>query len=159
MLWPLECCTLLHSRAPRFLLKQNTQSTLERNYEYLQQRELQRPTEVYPNPTTVSLLPLRPKSCMPRMKNATEPKAVQISGMFDTPTQVMGRKIKMIFIFTLKHQISHNILSAILNNDIWTKCGIFTRTLSVVAGLVVVIIPSIITTYITTYNNTHNPDR
>ena len=135
ILWPLEYCSLLHSRAPRFLLKQNTQSTLERNYEYLQQRELQRPTEVYPNPTTVSLLPLRPKSCMPRMKNATEPKAVQISGMFDTPTQV------------------------ILNNDIWTKCGIFARTLSVVASLVMAIIPSIITTYITTYNDTHNPDR
>ncbi|XP_077991279.1 regulator of G-protein signaling 22-like [Glandiceps talaboti] len=55
---------------PRFLMKQAFRVIPDTNYLYKRQKNLQKPlvTSAYPNPKTVTLLPLRPKSCKPRIK-------------------------------------------------------------------------------------------
>ncbi|KAK6179499.1 hypothetical protein SNE40_011844 [Patella caerulea] len=54
--------------APRFLLKQLMKTNPEKYYLYHHQQLLkQTKTDVNPNPPTKSLLPLRPKSCQPRI--------------------------------------------------------------------------------------------
>ncbi|XP_023933546.1 regulator of G-protein signaling 22 isoform X1 [Lingula anatina] len=55
--------------APRFLLKQTVKYHPEKNKLYHHQKLLQPvPNVPYPNPPTMTLLPLRPKSCAPRCK-------------------------------------------------------------------------------------------
>lgn len=58
---------LLFYRAPRFLLKQLMRSDPDKNLLYHHLRHLKHPAGVDPSPATASLLPLRPKSCLPRM--------------------------------------------------------------------------------------------
>ncbi|XP_070556314.1 regulator of G-protein signaling 22-like isoform X2 [Ptychodera flava] len=57
---------------PRFLMKQAFKFVPDTNYLYQRQRTLLKPlvTSAYPNPKTITLLPLRPKSCKPRIKVA-----------------------------------------------------------------------------------------
>ena len=59
------------SRAPRFLLKQQTRCFPERNLLY-QNQQILRPSTTcssYPDPPTIALLPLRPKTCAPRLRS------------------------------------------------------------------------------------------
>ena len=80
-------------RAPRFLLQQSLKAQPEKNPLYQQQKVMnhqqRRNGEVYPNPPTISMLPLRPKSCMPRLTEDEKPK-IQITEAFE-PTEVSKR--------------------------------------------------------------------
>lgn len=58
------------SRGPRFVLKEQQKVNPNKNYLYQQMQRFKNPKleVVYPNPPTVALLPLRPKTCIPRVK-------------------------------------------------------------------------------------------
>ena len=79
-------CIGCFCRGPRFLLRQNVSAQPEKHFLYQQQQNFIQPADPYPNPPTISLLPLRPKTCMPRVPSRApeaEPKQLQISSMFD----------------------------------------------------------------------------
>ena len=50
---------------------------------YVNQRSTVVKKESHPNPSTVSLLPLRPKTCVPRNRQ-TERESCKITSMFDS---------------------------------------------------------------------------
>ncbi|KAL8596666.1 hypothetical protein ACOMHN_032608 [Nucella lapillus] len=55
--------------APRFLLRQLLRTNPAKYRQYQEQRlNLMPPREVHPHPPTITLLPLRPKSCHPKME-------------------------------------------------------------------------------------------
>ncbi|KAL4236453.1 GTPase activator [Mactra antiquata] len=54
--------------APRFLLKQMMRTNPDKNLLYHHLKHLNTPAGVDPSPPTASLLPLRPKTCHPRMR-------------------------------------------------------------------------------------------
>ncbi|XP_052256163.1 regulator of G-protein signaling 22-like isoform X3 [Dreissena polymorpha] len=54
--------------APRFLLKQMMRSNPDRNLLYQHLKHMKAPSGVEPSPPTAPLLPLRPKSCLPRIR-------------------------------------------------------------------------------------------
>lgn len=64
---------IVTSRAPSFILKQELKVNPNKHYLYHQQKKIQNPKLelVYPNPPTATLLPLRPKTCIPRVRDAT----------------------------------------------------------------------------------------
>ncbi|XP_078610938.1 regulator of G-protein signaling 22-like isoform X2 [Branchiostoma floridae x Branchiostoma japonicum] len=55
--------------APRFLLSQRRHTNMDQNYLYYRQK-LNRPksAEIDPQPRTITIIPLRPKTCIPRVK-------------------------------------------------------------------------------------------
>ena len=75
------------ARAPRFLLNQESHVHPEQHYLYHHQQKMQ-PAHfhtTYPNPPTITLLPLRPRTCLPRTKRReAAPTEPVISDMFDT---------------------------------------------------------------------------
>ena len=71
----------LFIRAPRFLIKQEMNTKPNRNYIYNQQLKLKSVVTADHEPKTATLLPLRPKSCMPRLP--THRPQIEISGAFD----------------------------------------------------------------------------
>ncbi|WAR24165.1 RGS22-like protein [Mya arenaria] len=54
--------------APRFLLKQMMRTNPDRNLLYTHMKHVKTPAGIDPSPPTASLLPLRPKSCLPRVR-------------------------------------------------------------------------------------------
>ncbi|XP_046585614.1 LOW QUALITY PROTEIN: regulator of G-protein signaling 22-like [Haliotis rubra] len=75
--------------APRYLLKQMAPSNPDRYYLYHHQQLLKRKKEVYPNPPTAVILPLRPRSCMPRTQHTaviTEALAPVLPEVLSAPT-------------------------------------------------------------------------
>lgn len=60
-----------YCRAPRFLLKQAQYKKPEENYLYQNLKQVKaQDNSVNPSPHTATLLPLRPKSCMPRIHHS-----------------------------------------------------------------------------------------
>ena len=59
-------------RAPRFLMKQKVKIHPEHNLLYNQQKKLKPKPDPFPHPPVVSLLPLRPKTCLPRKTQPVE---------------------------------------------------------------------------------------
>ncbi|XP_069127158.1 regulator of G-protein signaling 22-like isoform X2 [Argopecten irradians] len=84
--WTLERLQLVHNKiaeplilywAPRFLLKQSLKSDPTKNELYHNMSQLRLNTDgVYPNPPTTKLLPLRPKSCVPKISTPPPPTPV-----------------------------------------------------------------------------------
>ncbi|KAK3091838.1 hypothetical protein FSP39_023074, partial [Pinctada imbricata] len=60
--------------APRYLLKQMTTTEPDKNqlYHNLKRMKSEDTISPYPNPPTATLLPLRPKSCMPRIRQSPQ---------------------------------------------------------------------------------------
>ena len=58
----------VYFRAPRFLLKQMMRTDPDKNLLYQHLKRLKPPSSVDPNPPTATLLPLRPKTCQPKMR-------------------------------------------------------------------------------------------
>ncbi|XP_033738546.1 regulator of G-protein signaling 22-like isoform X2 [Pecten maximus] len=81
--WTLERLQLIHNKiaeplvlywAPRFLLKQSLKSDPAKNELYHNMSLLRLSTDgVHPNPPTTKLLPLRPKSCVPKITTPQPP--------------------------------------------------------------------------------------
>ncbi|KAK7502187.1 hypothetical protein BaRGS_00006551 [Batillaria attramentaria] len=69
--------------APRFLLKHLLHTNPNKYYQYQQQMNMKPPPEVYPNPPTMTLLPLRPKSCLPRAQHQ-----IIVEDFFEQPCSV-----------------------------------------------------------------------
>ncbi|ELU18295.1 hypothetical protein CAPTEDRAFT_185777 [Capitella teleta] len=80
--WNIDKLKAIHLRmaepllvywAPSFILKQELKVNPNKHYLYHQQKKIQNPNLelVYPNPPTATLLPLRPKTCIPRVRDAT----------------------------------------------------------------------------------------
>ncbi|KAI8501602.1 GTPase activator [Branchiostoma belcheri] len=66
--------------APRFLLSQRRHTNMDQNYLYFRQK-LNRPksAEIDPQPRTITIIPLRPKTCIPRVKLGQRQKQVSRS--------------------------------------------------------------------------------
>ena len=81
----LDIIHCFHCRAPRYLLKQRAKVNPDQNFLYHHQKAMINLPETYPNPPTISLLPLRPKTCMPKLGPVASPQGPQISALFDAP--------------------------------------------------------------------------
>ena len=66
-------------RAPRFMIKQQVHVNPDRHYLYHHLKLIQPSESPYPNPPVTPLLPLRPKTCIPRVRKAND---VQINDLF-----------------------------------------------------------------------------
>ncbi len=75
-------CLCVHCRAPRFLLRQESSVNPLKNQMYLHQREITNQPTAHPTPPTISLLPLRPKTCVPRLRQQ-QPETCRITSMFE----------------------------------------------------------------------------
>ncbi|XP_063968049.1 regulator of G-protein signaling 22-like [Lytechinus pictus] len=75
--------------APRFLMRETYQQNQSSNYLYIRQQLLTKPGPApYPDPPTVTLLPLRPKSCCPRLRSFSldsEPMEVHVNQHMKDP--------------------------------------------------------------------------
>jgi hypothetical protein len=91
-------------RAPSFLLKQDQKVNPNKNPSYYQQQKNNRPKFelVHPNPPTVALLPLRPKTCLPRVRERAAGAAPVITDMLADPlvsSECPGYTFKMDHIY------------------------------------------------------------
>ncbi|XP_060585737.1 regulator of G-protein signaling 22-like isoform X3 [Ruditapes philippinarum] len=75
--------------APRFLLKQMMRTNPDKNLLYHHLKHLKHSVAVDPSPPTASLLPLRPKSCLPRMKPQEPVIAPQIQPIYFEPPETL----------------------------------------------------------------------
>ncbi|XP_078317126.1 regulator of G-protein signaling 22-like isoform X3 [Crassostrea virginica] len=82
--------------APRFLLKQAQYKRPEENYLYQNLKQVKaQEGGVNPSPHTATLLPLRPKSCMPRIQQSVslQPPSVRPPNVLDTSPPVGMRRV------------------------------------------------------------------
>ena len=72
-------------------MKQNVKIYPEQNVLYNQQKKMKPKPDPFPNPPVVSLLPLRPKTCMPRKQQALETprESLQIEDALKAVTKVL----------------------------------------------------------------------
>ncbi|XP_053393937.1 regulator of G-protein signaling 22-like isoform X3 [Mercenaria mercenaria] len=96
--WTMDKLMMVHNQiaeplvlywAPRFLLKQMMRTNPDKNLLYHHLKHLQHPAGIDPNPPTASLLPLRPKSCLPRMKVQEPVIAPQIQPIYFEPPDTL----------------------------------------------------------------------
>ncbi|CAH1803041.1 unnamed protein product, partial [Owenia fusiformis] len=78
---------------PRFLLNQKCKVKPEKNELYKHQKLISgkdkpRGSSVYPNPPTATMLPLRPKTCMPRVMRSAPEKSLEITDAFEPTSEI-----------------------------------------------------------------------
>ncbi len=85
-------CEFHIARAPRFQVSQQTKINTDQHYLYQQQKLLTAKTvESFPKPSVSPLLPLRPKTCMPRFRQDSllqKSTGTEISDMYSQECKV-----------------------------------------------------------------------